>query len=334
MDDARFQSLLDQNPVKLDVPYTPAPELRVLTTHYNPHKYKSRGRNYDVFVASLLRSGIKFTVVECAFGDDEFELPPAPYVTQVRAQSYLWQKERLLNLAASQCPSDAKYIAWIDCDVLFENPNWAVETVTLLEQEHTIVQLFETCTQLDPDSIAGSPDMQSFGAVVPNDLDALTADVSNKHWYSRHGHTGYGWAARREVFEKIGLYECALNGSADHYMAHAAVSDFGRCLDLAFRKEKDNPNSLRHFTEWGTRFYDVVRGKLGAVSGQVVHLSHGHRNNRLYLPRGFMVQAMEFNPYTDIVAEPGKPLEWSSSANPKLQRYFKDTFFAERKEDD
>ena len=48
---------------------------------------------------------------------------------QEQGGSLLWQKEALLNLALKHIPGHIQYIAWIDCDVLFEDDHWITEEI-------------------------------------------------------------------------------------------------------------------------------------------------------------------------------------------------------------
>ncbi|MFX5494217.1 hypothetical protein ABTD62_20980, partial [Acinetobacter baumannii] len=82
----------------------------------------SRRRNYGLFMQGMREAGVPCLTVECAFGDAPFDLPPSLDVIQIRSETLLWQKERLLNLGASWLPASCRFVAWIDCDILFDNP--------------------------------------------------------------------------------------------------------------------------------------------------------------------------------------------------------------------
>jgi hypothetical protein len=59
--------------------------------------------------------------------DGGFELTKddADILIQISGGAVLWQKERLLNLAIKLVPLHVKSIAWLDCDVIFDRPDWA-----------------------------------------------------------------------------------------------------------------------------------------------------------------------------------------------------------------
>lgn len=307
--------------------YTRTKELWVITTYFNPCKYVSRRTTFDRFAQTMRVSGINLLVVECVFGDQEYELPESLDVVRLRCNSLLWQKERLLNIAASWLPSSCTSIAWIDCDVVFDNPNWPVDTVRLL-RTHKVVQLFETAVRLKKGDVIGhtADIVSSYGAIAPHNRKLISCGR-----YDSHGHTGYAWAARREVFSEIGLYEHAVTGSADHYMAHAIYGIYGFCVEHSLQ---NNPSGVIHLKEWGARFVEIVRGSFTAVPGKLTHLWHGDLAKRLYIDRVLRTNELGYNPFTDVISEPGKPMEWHPQmVKPHLQEYFA-YYFAHRREDD
>jgi len=276
----------------------------VITAYYNPCGYKSRRYNYDQFSQAMKNSGIPLLTVECAFGDQPFNLPGEIDTVRLRSKSVIWQKERLLNLATSWLPKSCKYLAWIDCDLLFINLGWAKEVVDLLE-EFPLIQLFETCHRLsEGNDIEQTQDVcRSFTSVTSKDSNIL-----NLGHFEKHGHTGYGWATRREVLDRHGLYEYAIIGSGDQ-------------------------KQIRHFADWGQPFFETIQGRVGTVSGSVLHLWHGNLGNRRYLLRNRELTEHGFDPYSDLVALPGKPLEWRFDlGKPDLVSMF-ETYFVSRYED-
>ncbi|VWC49373.1 hypothetical protein BLA13014_07587 [Burkholderia aenigmatica] len=301
-------------------------ELIAITTYFNPCRYSTRRKNYDLFMAGMRQAKVPCITVECAFGTESFELPQSVDVIQIKADALLWQKERLLNLAASWLPRTCKYVAWLDCDILFDNPQWAREVVQVLRR-HKVAQMFETCLRLDPFGKIGEvPDVsESFASVMNRNAALLNAGR-----YDAHGHTGYGWAMRREIFDAVGLYESAVSGSADHFMAHAIYGDYNFCITNALKHDR---RQIDHLKAWGARFHQLVQGSLGVVPGQIRHLWHGDAVNRRYFLRMHEITDLGFDPWTDLQASPGAPLQWALGMNkPGLKEYFAN-YFASRQED-
>lgn len=298
----------------------------VITTYYNPCRWQTRRRIYDQFMRGMRDAGVAVITVECAFGSVPFELPEADGVIQVRAQSLIWQKERLLNLAASWLPESCRYVAWLDADIVFENPDWANDIEYVL-RTHRIAQVWETCLRLGQGNLASSPPdrAESFAAVMTKDPARLHAGR-----YDAHGHTGYGWAMRREIFDRVGLYEHAVSGSADHFMAHAIYGQYGLCVENALKRDA---RQSAHLQAWGSRFYEMVQGSLGCVPGEIRHLWHGDATNRRYFLRMHDITDLGYDPWTDLHIAPGRPIEWSPGLDkPGLKEYFAN-YFASRRED-
>lgn len=297
----------------------------MVTAYFNPMSYASRRRNYEVFARTLQQSGIPLLTVECSFGEQPFDLPAAPEVVHLRSGSILWQKERLINLGISWLPRSCRYVAWVDADVVFANPDWAVETVSQL-QSTPIAQLFQTCWRLSQDhsqSIEGSSRCSSFAQVV-----GQTPEILRTGRFMDHGHTGYAWAARRELLKRHRLYEYAIAGSADHYMAHALCGDLhSPCIE---RMMSGSSQLLQHFCDWAAPLAKEVRGEIGVVRGEVLHLWHGELEHRRYLARHVELASLGFNPYRDVLATPGRPLELNN--RPGLAEWFRG-YFESRRED-
>ncbi len=303
-------------------------ELWVITCHFNPAGYALRPRNYEVFRERLRRQGVPAITVECTFGGLPPTLPPAPDVLHVRAHDVLWQKERLLNLALRAVPAWVPKIAWLDADVLLED-GWAEETSALLDHAW-VAQPFARAVRLPPereeDDGASSERFWGFCREVARD-PSLVEQGS----YEPHGHTGFAWAARRELLDACGLYEACVAGSADHVMAHA----FAGGLDSACVARIFGPKSPheRHFRAWAARVTQRLGGqRVAHARGTLLHLWHGELRHRGYLERNRELAAFGFDPERDLVAVDGEPLRFSL-ARPEL-RAWAEGYFRRRREDD
>lgn len=219
-----------------------------------------------------------------------------------------------------------KYVAWLDCDIVFDNPKWARDLVQVL-RKHPIAQVFETCLRLENGNVVGAiPDIAtSCAAVMRDNPEALKVER-----YDAHGHTGYGWAMRREIFDEVGLYESAVSGSADHFMFHAIYGETGFCVCNALMHDQ---RQISHLEAWNRRFFEKVQGSLGVVPGNIRHLWHGDAVDRRYFLRMHDLTRAGFDPWCDLKKKPGSPLEWADSLDkPELKNYFAN-YFASRRED-
>jgi hypothetical protein len=195
--------------------------------------------------------------------------------------------------------------------------------------DYPLVQVFEECNRLPRENLAGKNDgdiCHAFAAITPKDPGVL--QLGNFH---DHGHTGYGWAARRDLLDEFGLYEYAIIGSGDHYIAHAACGDYaGPCIRLM---TDNDARQMLHFADWARPFAQAVQSRIAAAPGQIYHLWHGDPQNRRYLLRNRELTQLGYNPFTDLTAAPGKPLEWHQDLNNAPLVSMLADYFSSRNED-
>lgn len=306
--------------------YDRVDDLWLVTSYFNPVGYQSKMPNYRIFREVIARSNLNLLTIECAFGDDAFTLPPGPDVVRVRAKHIMWQKERLLNLAIARLPSRCTKVAWLDCDILFENSWWAVETSRMLDH-YPVVQPFETAIRLPRAcyDYRGEGDVRrSFGAAC-----ATNPQLAREGNYDRHGESGLAWAARRDVLTSSGLYDAGIIGGGDHIMAHAMCGDW-TSLCISRLIGTDNAQ-LRHFIQWGEGFYRDVHGGIGYIPGTALHLWHGERPDRHYSLRHRELERFAFDPEKDLRVGDAGCWEWASSKQ-EMHRWAID-YFIRRNED-
>lgn len=307
--------------------YEGTDDLHVVTCYFNPSGYRIKRVNYDVFIASLRRSGIPVLTVECAFGEAPFELSPASDVLQIRARSVLFQKERLLNVAVARLPPRARKVAWLDCDVLFDRPDWTVQTTRALD-DFAVVQPFERCFRLPPREHVYDGDgsaWESFSAVYRRDPQLFLSGN-----YDAHGHTGFAWAARRDLLDRHGLYDAMVAGSFDHMLPHACLGDWSSsCIRRIVGVNNPYASDLR---AWCRRFHTDVRGSLGFVPGNLLHLWHGRMSNRRYVERAKQLVGFGFDPKVDLIVGDTGAWEWASD-KPELHAWAIE-YFSQRDEDE
>ena len=357
-------------------------DLWIVTSYFNPQRYRTKRRNYQLFVDKLKRAQLNWLVVECAFGNAPFELPRSASVLQFRARDVMWQKERLLNIAIQQLPDSCTKVAWVDCDIVFENPDWAVETSALLEKV-PVVQPFAKAVRLprgrllhnaadmffagfcalradraQPDAERAKPPKASSlqlvycrlcGSRVASSAVVCAGCRDRRHSgaggngapkvasrrglvaddFDRHGHTGFAWAARRELLLEHGLYDVGLAGTGDHLMAHAMCGEWeSPCLP---RLVGESGPQLSHFLGWGEPLHRAVLGNIDHVEGTVSHLWHGDDGDRQYKTRGWELADLSFDPGADLRLADSGCWEWNSD-KPELHQWAID-YFDLRKED-
>jgi hypothetical protein len=305
-----------------------AGDLWVITSYFNPCRYLTKKLNFDLFAARLRSTNANLLVIEMAFEDRELELSDEPGVLQVRGNGVMWQKERMLNIAVANLPASCTKVAWLDCDLLFEDDEWLQETSDALER-FAVVQPFSTCVRLPRGHLTarGHEDeliAESFAAAFARDR-SLARDAA----YQDHGHTGFAWAARREVLDACGLYDACLTGSGDHLMAHVFAGALdSHCIPAMIG---GGHKYAEHFARWAAEVDRRVGGNLGHVDGRVLHLWHGEKVDRRYRQRNQELKTWAFDPDRHIRRDENGLWEWAEA--PEAMRAWSEEMFASRNED-
>lgn len=271
--------------------YATHPEAIVISCFFNPMKSPYRLKAFKAFHQSIKHMNHK--IVECVIGNDGRQLDWSENISVVQTESLLWHKEALLNGIIKSLPKHYKYIFWVDADVLFTNKYWLTQGVEQLKKVN-IIQPFEYCVHLNRDEIKPSFEFSEYLRDViwhPNLRNPSTwrsfcanyvdyPDRARQLDYNWHGHVGFAWGARRDVLDRVPLYDKGLIGGADHIMAHAAANQIPHnCIDKSFT------DNLKHVYDWSRSFAHVVEGKIGYVKGDLYHLWHGDIDKRQYLKR-------------------------------------------------
>lgn len=304
-------------------------DLWVITSYFNPCRYRARRDNYELFMTGMKSVSANVLTAELAFGDEDFELPASGGVLQLRSDSILWHKERLLNLAAATLPPECRKIAWLDNDILFDDPRWLERTSEALDR-HMVVQPFTSCNWLalgERYYPASGGTYESFAHCF---VRAVT--VARTGNYLQHGHTGFAWAARRELFEICGLYEAAMTGSGDHLMAHAFASGMIHSPCLRPMIGEKTTAYATHFWRWAVKARDLVGSNIGFVPGTVLHLWHGDMANRPYGQLERRLKAFQYDPDRHLAEGENELLRWSADAPQDLRDWIEANFHRRRED--
>ena len=303
--------------------------LYVVTSVFNPIRYRSRWRLYQDFVHHVEHSGAILYTVEIAFGKREFSVTEAgnPRHLQLRTNHELWLKENALNLLIQRLPIDWEYVAWVDADVHFHRPDWANETVHQL-QHHPVVQLWSEAVDLSPlheinnifKSFAWCFHHEQIVKQPPPD-DYCEHVTPKLHYW----HPGYAWGIRRKAYDALGgLVDWSILGGGDFFMARSII-------DKHYRIPKSlGPSGKAWLERWRKRAHECLKHDLGYVHGLLMHNWHGPKAARKYKDRGQILTAGKFNPETDLVRD-AQGL-WQLCGNETLRDGVRD-YFRERNED-
>lgn len=255
--------------------------LHVIAVISNPCNFHRRERLMREFAARMEREPhIKLYIVELAYGDQQFRSTSAKNSRhlQLRAKTPLWHKENMINLGVKYLlPPNWRAMAWIDADIDFENAEWALDTLKVLNGYRDIVQLFSHAVDMDAAETTMNV-YNSFGFQHDKGLPYT-------YKFPNYWHPGYAWAVSRDAFEKMrapgdqysGIFELGILGASDHIMSFCY-----RGNGLASINDK----YTQGFKDEIARFEARVRNlRLGYIPGVIRHYFHGSKANRKYVER-------------------------------------------------
>ncbi len=187
--------------------------LYVITTYFNPQKYKSRYRLYKEFEKRMLHDGVELIVVEATLRHSEPEITHKVnrhhHIVHVNSECELWIKENLLNIGIeflNERFKRWKYVAMIDADVMLVRPDWVEETKRLLH-EFCVIQMFSHVAQLNSHHQAMHGHTLSFMEGWRQELHHKNKKPSGedptKIRYGWCGAPGAAWAFTRECIDRI-----------------------------------------------------------------------------------------------------------------------------------
>ncbi|MEM9300536.1 MAG: hypothetical protein AAGE01_00410 [Pseudomonadota bacterium] len=318
--------------------------LWAVTTYFNPQRYRRRLINYRAFRRHL---GVPLLTVELN-RHAQFELTAndADVLLQLTGEDRIWQKERLLNIGFERLPAQVDYVAWIDCDLIFDGDEWIEGTVDAIEQTTGAVQLFGRVDHLprdlDPTSAtvagcrAATPIFSRFGVAKTHRLgwhDYLEPGVD--HWEQPgsgpenvRATRGFAWAARRDVIARCGLYDANVVGGGDSLIIMGAA---GRGADLYASGGVTAAHAagidawVEHASAAG------LLPDLGFVDTRAFHLWHGEIANRRYRERHALLVEHGFDPETDLELADNGTWRWRDPASALADAVA--TYFESRRED-
>jgi hypothetical protein len=304
-------------------------KLHVIAVVFNPLRFQSRYNLYREFAKHAIDAGADLWTVEVALGERPFEVTSRsnPKHIQLRTKTELWHKERMINLAVQRLPIDWQYVAWVDADLTFVNPDWVHETMQQL-QHYPVVQMFSHAMDLGS-NMEPLPPVGGFAytwAAGNRELPILGTD-KGPHSGARYWHPGFAWAYTRDAWNTLGgMLDVCIIGSGDYHMAYALVNQLERTIPHG-----SHPQYIKMVRQWGDRA-SLLKQNIGAVPGTVMHHFHGPKKHRGYATRWKMLVEHEFDPVVDLT------LDWQglftlSHASPIKLRDDLRSYFRARNED-
>lgn len=310
------QAIMNNEPV--------SDKLHVIAVLSNPCQFARRYILAREFIKRMqMEDNIILYVVELAYGADNF------YVTekhnkrhlQLRGTTPLWHKENMINIGIKKLlPKTWKAVAWVDADVEFENPSWALDALKVLNGCRDVVQLFSHAIDMDKQQNAMSI-FPSFGFQYSKKRAYSSSSNSSNMW-----HPGFAWACTRKAYERTGgLYELSILGAGDHNMSFSYIANGEKSLNAETTDEYKQ--SVKDFEEKAKQL------RLGYVPGVICHHFHGSKKNRKYSERWQILVQNKYNPEAHVTKNADGLLVPTASCPQEMLDAIKQ-YFLERNEDE
>jgi len=277
-----------------DPPLNSDSTLHVIGVISNYAMWNSRYRLFRAWYERMKATpNVKVYVVETAFGDRAHEITSAdePTHLQLRTESEIWTKENMINLGVRRLlPRDWRYLAWVDCDIEFRDPTWAVHAMHEA-QRFGVLQPWQSAADLGPQGQIMRT-FDSFGAVYQSGVKMWTKPGDPY----KMGHSGFAWVCTRAWYEAVGgLFEIAILGSGDAHMAWASIGRFETSLHGGM-----SAGFKRAAQDWQTRAMRFGHGEVGFSRGRIEHSFHGPKVRRAYRERWQILVDHAFDPFVDL----------------------------------
>lgn len=276
--------------------------LHVIGVISNPVRFHSRYRIAKEWITHIAKTPhVILHMVESAYGHRQHELESLCQELQIdylplRTHSEAWIKESMINLGARRAIGswNAKYLAWIDADVFFSDPNWAQEVLHQL-QHFEVVQPWSDCLDLGPNGNV----LQHFKSFGHQHQRRVPKQVHAGQRAYQYAHSGFAWAVTRRFWENTqGLMDFAILGSADHHMAFSMISEAKNTIHQGM-----HPNFFEACYEWQAKATRITHNEVGFVHGRIEHRFHGPKKRRYYRERWQILVDHQFDPETDLIRD-------------------------------
>lgn len=319
------------------MPADPSEPLWVVSAYFNPTRSTNRLANFRTFRRHLRAP---LLVVELAApGMQELRPCDAEMLVSMTGEPFLWQKERLINLAIARLPSHVRFVAWVDCDLIFQRPDWPQLARAELERDAGLVQLFREAVHLPQQAepfpkfadlarispLMREPSLGNF-ARVGRGAAALREcyDPASRRAHGRTAATGMAVAARRDSLADGGLYDGAIIGGGDAILMCAALDLLGE----EFINRQVNAFEFECIRDWAMRAKQAgLLSPLRDIDQCVYHLWHGAFEDRQYGRRHRVTAELEFDPRRHITLASNGTWQWAKGQD-ALAQGVRDYFLA------
>jgi hypothetical protein len=268
--------------------WSPEQTLYVAVAYTNPIGFKNRRDNLLEFRKHMeVTPNVQLYVGEGTYNDIPFEVTSAsnPNDQQFKIKDQLWHKENIINAVVSKFPSNWKYGAYVDGDLMFSKLDWASEAIRLL-QHYEWVQLFSSITDLDSNHNA-TDNRRSFMWNYKNSGNEKL----------QFGAPGGAWAFKRSAFDATGgLLDTCILGGGDYHMMIGLLQIGTNLKPETLYSQGANKRAI----EIWQRRASILKSNIGLLNCNVNHLWHGSKKDRGYSTRWDLLTNHKYDPYTDL----------------------------------
>jgi len=258
-------------------------DLAIITCYFNWCGFYTPTKHFHRFLREMKKQEIPVYGVELSLKDN-FETKGIEGWTQIKVkkENVCFQKEACLNLVEKYVPKNYEKIAWIDCDLLFTNPNWYEMTSKKLD-EHKLVQLYTHGYNMD-----------RYGRVSTEfpGIMYMYNKLPAEQWFKHSGYPGGGWAARRDLWKHGGLYPYAAMGGGDTVFIYS-LYDYGFETVMYENLGIKKAGSTDPFSIWRKNIAEYINRDVSYIENKFLHEWHGDKRNRGYTTRHSILKKID-----------------------------------------
>jgi len=244
-------------------------DLAVCLCYFSYCRYQKPLNNLNVVLEDMKRANIPHYLVELIYPGQD---PMFPNSHVVHANTVMFHKENLWNIAERDVPSQYTKLIFLDGDIRFSRPDWYDATSAVLDSA-TIIQPFDYACWKRFRRISAA-------CAIMHSEEPISLDCG-------HHHPGFSTAFDRNVFNKLKWCERALVGSGDSLFWHAASKasgGHGFSVGPFFVYDSILDGYSEEYSNLVCQYADDI--KLGVLTDNTaIHLHHGSNKKRLYSDR-------------------------------------------------
>ncbi|PJN25675.1 hypothetical protein [Kitasatospora sp. CB02891] len=293
-------------------------DFAIIIPYFNPAGYRSHQDKFSRCFSALEAAGIAQDVYLAVAGPQKPE-GGAKVTFWDPEFSFMWHKERLINLATATLPDRYSHVVWLDSDVIVD-ARWAYSVREAFTRSK-IIQSFRTARKIGSD-----------GHIKQARLGVLVADGA------KSGSVGLAWGACRSLFtDGPGLFDLGLVGSGDSVFAHGMIgNDICTAPWLSNLRERLaqswSPALQSAMHDWLVEASRWKGGSVAVAADSDIHVvEHGVTENRKYSQRHSLLGSLD--PQKHLIIEQGRVFRWTPAGLASVEGGIRSYFYGRREDE-